>query len=222
MRPRCIPPITSTGKNRRKTPVLLNGLAHMSLGRYMSEMAKNRKNGEDYESWSVTKYAKSEFNRKSNKKPISHFCSDSDRKIGCLINTFDDYNEEGDFAISLQFDGIEFLSDVVTTYSDEPAQCSFLLPVSTIRKEKESYLLLTTIGDIFEYEVVRNIQHCCIGDCFMGHSKKAMSKTGEKEFCPNRLFRGEAYIPELMTIYDSTSMHVVLKNNCVIVTYKKN
>ena len=132
MRPRGIPPLTSTGKNRRKTPALLNGLAHMPLGRYMSEMAKIRKNEEDNESWSVAKYTKSDFTWKSKKETTKPFIYEPDRKITSSIDMVDDYNEDGDFAISLQFTGIEFLSDLVTTYSNESARHCFLIPVSYI------------------------------------------------------------------------------------------
>ena len=68
MRIRSIPPVTSTGGNRGKTKVHLDGLAHMSMGRYMSEMAKKRDSEEADTSWDITKFSKSDFNRKSEKK----------------------------------------------------------------------------------------------------------------------------------------------------------
>ena len=69
MRPRCIPPVTSTGRNRKRKPVLLHGLAHMSIGRYMSEMSHGIKKENDFESWNLTKHTKSDFNRKSKNRP---------------------------------------------------------------------------------------------------------------------------------------------------------
>ena len=137
------------------------------------------------------------------------------------MDLFEDYNEGGDFAIILQFNGIECLSDVFTTNTNELLQRSFLIPVSCRISEQGSYLLLTTTGDIFEYEVVRDIKLCCLGECFMGHTQKRITETGEKEFCPNRLFRDEAYIPKLLETYDSLTMHVELKDHRVIVTYKR-
>ncbi|MEI7980407.1 MAG: hypothetical protein WCI71_02055 [Bacteroidota bacterium] len=134
----------------------------------------------------------------------------------------ENYNEKGDFAISLRFNGVEILSDDIATYGGEGSRCSFLVPVFFVNREKESYLMLTTVGDIFEFEIVRDIRYCCIGDCFLGYTKKGTSETGEKEFCPNRLFRDEAYIPDLLTTYDSLSMNVVVADSRVIVTYKKN
>jgi len=218
MRIRSIPPITSTGKNRSIIPATLPGLAHMSIGRYMSERTKNRKE-EEYDSWDITKHAKSEFNRKSKNGISTSIIPIVERKIDCRIELIDDYNEEGDFAVVLKFNEIEFLSDNFTAYSNKSNQSSYFIPLF-YNNNNEYYLLLTTVGDIFEFEIVRDIDQCSIEDCFMGHAKKAISKTGEKEFCPNRLFRDEAYIPKLLEAYDSLSMNVVLKDNCVIVTYK--
>ena len=221
MKVRSIPPITSTGKNRRKTPALLQGLAHVSVGRYMFEMARSRKNEEGNEAWSVAKYARSEFNHKPEKKAKAPVHDDFEHRITCQAEMFEDYNADGDFAISLQFKGIEFSGTVVSTYADQHPRRCFMIPVSCKNIEKESYLLLTTIGDIFEYEVVRDVKQCCVGKCFMGHTEKRVTETGEKEFCPNRLFRDEAYIPKLLDAYDSLTMKVVIKDHCVIVTYKK-
>jgi len=218
---RSIPPITSTGRNRRQTSVPRNGLAYMSIGRYMSEMANNRRNENDHESWDISKYAKSDLNRKSNRKVTKPIRYDIDQKIDCITDMRDDYYPEGDFVISLRFTGIEFMSDVVTTFSDKLKRRSFLVPVFYKNSVKESFLLLTTVGDIFEYEVVNDISQCYIEECFMGHSKKGTTMNGEKEFCTNRLYRNEAYIPQLLHTYNSESMHVVIKDNCVLVTYQK-
>ncbi|MEI7500732.1 MAG: hypothetical protein WCK84_09830 [Bacteroidota bacterium] len=223
MKVRSIPPITSTGKTRRRSPALLNGLAHISLGRYMSEMSKIRKQEEEGDTWSVARYAKSEFNRKSTKKVPASGIYTSERKITCKTELIEDQNGSGDLVVCLQFDGIDFLAEQVTNYSYTygTTRCCFLVPVTYINKAKEFYLLMTTIGDIFEYEVVRDNEHCCKGECLLGNVKKGISSTGEKEFCPNRLFRGEAYIPELLHKYDPMSMQVAVTNNNVIVVYKK-
>lgn len=53
MRLRAIPTITSTGNNRRKAPTSLNGLAHMSLGRFISEREKSRRHEEGYDTWDL-------------------------------------------------------------------------------------------------------------------------------------------------------------------------
>jgi len=65
---RSIPPITSTGSNRRKISACFNGLAGMSIGRYIDK----KKSEEDDESWDITKHSKSDFNKIS---------SDSDQLI---------------------------------------------------------------------------------------------------------------------------------------------
>ena len=221
MKVRSIPPITSTGCNRRKPPSLLNGLAHISLGRYMSEMSRKRKNDDENDSWSTSKFSDSEFNRKAKNKIATPASPGFEKNIICSAEILKDYNNDGDFAISLRFQGIEFSGDAVASYENERAQRSFLIPVRYISGEIKSCLILTTFGDIFEYEVVRDVKNCSIGECFMGHTQKGITATGEKESCPNRLFRDEAYIPELLEKYDSMSMHVALIPQGVIVTYKK-
>jgi len=184
-------------------------------------MAKTGKNKEEDESWSISKYAKSEFNGKSKKKIAAPVAPDFSHQIACVVEMHEDHNPEGDFAITLQFQGISFPGDVVASHSNERTRRSYHIPVSYISSDKESFLLLTTIGDIFEYEVVRDIKQCCLGECLMEHIRKRTAETGEKEFCPNRLFRDEAYIPKLLEAYDSLTMQVELKNNRVIVTYKR-
>ena len=221
MRPRCIPPVTSTGKNRKRKPVLLHGLAHMSIGRYMSEMANDIKKENDIESWNLTKHAKSDFNRKSKNRPATPIVYINEQKISCNLIMTDDYNGEGDFAISLQFDGIELFTNTIADHFTESRMSSYLIPVSYQRGNKGSHLLLTTVGDIFEYEIVRDFDHCSMKDCFPGKAGKNISAICQKEFCPNRLFRDEAYIPELLQTYDSMSMNVGFKDACVVVTYKK-
>ena len=195
MRPRSIPPITSTGINRKKTSARLEGLAHMSLGRYMSEMSKNNKADEDGETFDLSKYTRSDFNKKSGKKTATTSRFDTrHEKIECIIDMLDDFNEEGDFAISLQFSGIEIAPGKFNRI-DNSNTCSYFTAVDY--NGKAAFLILTTIGDIFEYEVVSNIKNM------------------------DRFFGEEAYIPKLLYAYDSFSMNVELKNSCVIITYKK-
>ncbi len=133
----------------------------------------------------------------------------------------EEYNQEGDFAVKLQFEGIEYSKDVFSRCVSDKASCSFQIPVIHTIVAKGSYLLLTTIGDIFEYEIVRDIEQCCLGECHTKTATKATRETGAQEFCPNRLFRDEAYIPELLKSYDPSTMHASLEDNIVIVTYRK-
>jgi hypothetical protein len=196
MRTSCIPPITSTGSNRRRTPARLDGLAHVSIGRFMSEMERNRKTEDDNETWSVTKYARSDFNQKSKKEETTPYIYDTEQKINCITHTFDDYNEEGDFVITLEFSGFEFSGDTFNRIDFHNNTCCYFIPVRF--QGKEACLYLTTIGDIFEYEVV--------------------SYKGSV----TRFFSDEDFIPELLQTYDSSSMRVELAGNYIIITYKKN
>jgi len=69
---------------------------------------------------------------------------------------------------------------------------------------------------------MRDLNFCCGGKCIAGYSEKIKVETERKEFCPNRLFRDEIYLPQLMQVYDPLSMHVELKNHGVWITYQKN
>ena len=187
---RSIPPITSTGSNRRKTSVLFDGLSHMSIGRNISI---KRKSDDEDECWDITKYLKSDFNKKSKKKIATPFIYNAEQKIKSIIDVFYDYNDEGDIAIILEFSGFEFLRSRFNRIAGKNDICSFYIPVSY--QEKVSRLYLTTNGDIFEYNINKS---------------------------PDDLIYGEdIYIPELLQGYDSLSMTATLKNNWVIVTYKK-
>jgi hypothetical protein len=220
MRLRSIPPVTSTGNNRSKTPAPFRGLAQVSIGRYVSDRAKRMKNA-DENSWDVSRFARSEFNRKSGGKLPAPVISDTIRKINDSITLVDDYNEKGDFAILLQLHGITLLGDTFTTCSTESTRQIYFIPVLYNNKAVESYLLLSTAGDIFEYEIVRDINNCCTGSCFIGNPGKKISKPGDKEFCSNRLFRNEVFIPKLLETFNWRTMEVVIKDGCMIVTYKK-
>ncbi len=224
MRVRSIPPITSTGTNRRKSPAHLDGLAHMSIGRYMSEMAKNRKaDDEEGENWDIAKHTKNYFTQKTGKKAIKPTHYSAEKKIECVIKQYDSYNSEGDFAITLRFSEIEFLNEIHASNTIKSSQKSYFIPLLSENNENGSFLLLTTTGDIFEYEIVRDIKYCSCSDesCFAHSSKKGTSKPEEKELCPNRSFRDEVYIPSLLQDYDPLSMQVELSEGLVTITYKK-
>jgi len=189
MKLRSIPPITSTGSNR-KTSARFDGLAHMSIGRYMSI---KRKSEEDDESWDITKYSKSDFNKKSIKKITTPIIYDTEQKIKSIIDMFYNYNDEGDFAIILEFSGFEFLSSKFNRIDGNNDTRSYFIPI--YYKEKISRLYLTTTGDVFEYKINKTVD--------------------------DRLYGDNIYIPKLLQEYDSLSMTATLKNNWVIVTYKK-
>ena len=107
----------------------------------------------------------------------------------------DDYNEEGDFAISLNFNGLKFPGDKFRKIVQPDRYPGYFIPVNY--SGREVYLFITSVGDIFEYEVV---------NC---------------KSCVERLFSNEIFVPKLLGTYDSQSMNVVLRNDCVIVTFKR-
>ncbi len=224
MRVRSIPPITSTGTNRRKSPARLDGLAHMSIGRYMSEMAKNRKaDDEEGENWNIAKHTKNYFTPKPEKKIVKPVRFSTEQKTECVIKQHENYNSKGDFAITLLFSEIEFQNEIHASNTIKSAQRSYFIPLYSENNENGFFLLLTTTGDIFECEIVRDIKYCSCSDesCFVHAGKKTTSKPEVKELCPNRSFRDEVYIPSLLQDYDPLSMQVELTGGLVTITYKK-
>ena len=194
---RSIPPITSTGNKRRKEPARLDGLAHMSLGRYIAErrgssfgMGSMERDSED--SWDVSKHI---YNKKPERKPARTICYEP--KIKCITDVIEDFNSDRDLGVILQFRGFKFLSNTFAKGKKDYGSnsCVYFIPVSY--KGKEAYLILSTTGDIFESEVV-------------------LQRKGV-----NQLFSDEIYIPELMETYNSLSMEVIKKNGLTIISYKR-
>lgn len=193
---RSIPPITATGSERRKKPARLQGLGHMSLGRYLAER-RGEGFGGGMGSMQGGSYDISQHVVKKSKIKPKITAVNYDPKIECISDVIEDYNSEGDLGVVLDFKGLEFLSDTFNKskkYSGEDA-CVYFTPVSF--KNKEARLMLSTRGDIFESEVVPQ--------------RKGV----------NQIFSDEAHIPELTEAYDPLSMEVIQKNGLTIISYKK-
>ncbi|NVO02709.1 MAG: hypothetical protein HXX09_08370 [Bacteroidetes bacterium] len=190
MRGRGIPPITSTGSNRNSTPARFDGLAHMSLGRYMS---LNKRSEENDDSWSVPKFSKSDFNLKSKQEVAKPKSDKKEQKIKSIVDVLDNYNEDGDLAIIIEFSGFEFSNTTFTKVDCKSDSSSFSIPINY--KEKESQLFITTSEGFFKYRIKKSQYNC--------------------------LYKDDIFIPKLLKEYDSLSMTATLKNNWIIVTYKK-
>jgi len=183
---RSIPPITSTGSKIKNHSAPLSGLANISIGRYMSEIKKKNEDNDDQD-FNIGKYSKSEFNKKTPEKHQSP-CKDIEIKpIICDKSILKDK----ELKIVLEFSGFNFLQN---SFKYLETTKSFFIP---IEYKEDSYLTLTTSGDIFEYEI--NYKECNF----------------------NRYHRDEIYIPELLTIYDSSTMYATLKDNKIIISYRK-
>jgi hypothetical protein len=184
-----IPPITATGKERRKKPARLQGLGHMSLGRYLAERrgegfggGMGNMQGSSYDiSQHIVKQAKSK------PKPAT---VRYESEIGCIPDIIEGYPSDEHLGVILEFKGLHFLSDTFTEHKGV-----YFTPVSF--KNKEARLMLSTMGDILESEVVPQ----------------------RKEI--NQIFSDETHIPKLTETYDPSSMEVVRKNGLIIISYKK-
>lgn len=180
---RSIPPITSTGSRVRNTSAPLSGLANISIGRYMSEMKKKNEKDDNFD---ITKFSKSDFNKKTPSKSTSNIKYEKSEPINCDKTII----KEKELKVTLEFSGFNFLQE---KFKYLEATESFFIPVDY---KEDSYLTLTTNGDIIEFEIIY------------------------KEYNFNRSYRDEIYIPELVKIYKST-MNVTLEDKKVIITYKK-
>jgi hypothetical protein len=161
----------------------LAGLANISIGRYMSEMKKRE---EDEDSFDIKKFSKSDFNKKSTetkKSTIYEF-----EPIDCNKTVI----KEDDLSIILEFSGIKFSQ---SKFKFLEATNTFFITVDY--KEKGSYLTLSTIEDIFEFNVFY------------------------REFDTDRIYRDELYIPELLNKYKDRTMNMKIEgDNKIIIEYR--
>lgn len=189
---RSIPPITSTGNKRRKDPARLDGLAHMSLGRYIAERRGSSFSTGNIErdSWDISKH----IYKKPERKPTRTIRYEP--KIECITDVIEDFNSDGDLGVILQFRGLEFLSDTFTKSKRDYGSNSCVYYASVNYKWNKADLILSTKENIFE-------------------SKVQLQKGG------NQLFSDESYIPKIMETYNPLSMEVIQKNGLIIISYKR-
>ncbi len=119
-------------------------------------------------------------------------------KIECISDIVEDYNGDGDLGVILQFRGFGFLGESFTKSRNDYGQNTCIYYICVRYGNKEAFLILSTIGDILESEVVPQ--------------KKGV----------NQLFSDEIHIPELTAVYDPSSMGVVQRNGLILVSYKQN
>lgn len=190
---RSIPPITATGSERRKKPARLQGLGHMSLGRYLAE-----RRGEGFgggtgfqgSSYDISQHVVKKAKNKPRTTTIRY-----EPKIECISDVIEGYNSDGDLGIILEFKGLNFLNEDFTKKLSGKNECVYHSPVSF--RNKEALLILSTAGNVLEYEVLPQRRGA------------------------NQLFSDKAHVPKLTEAYDPLSMEVLQKNGLIIVNYKK-
>ena len=140
-KPRSIPPITSTARTVKNPNARLAGLANMSLGRYMSERKHENDEENDFD---ITKYSKSEFNKKSEiKKEIYHISP----KI--ISHNIDIYDENDKFTIILEFIGFNYLSSEFIKINDN--EFNYHIPINFNENKTNLNLILTE--NTLEYKI---------------------------------------------------------------------
>lgn len=184
---RSIPPITSTGSQRRK----VRRISTMPIGGTISiGRPTTSRNIRREEPWDISRH---EYKRPKKVQTFPVY----EPRIGLTSNIIEDYNGDGDLGVLLQFSGISFLRDAFSKSKRDYGQNSCVYYTSVRFREKEALLMLSTLDDILEFEVVPQ--------------RKGI----------NQLFREEAYIPKLAETYDPLSMEVKQRNGIVTISYKQ-
>ena len=151
MRKSSIPTITSTGRNRVRNPSApLSGLANISIGRYMSEI-KKRNESEDKDSFDFSKFAKADYNQKSQNKPMSPIINDID-----MIESAVTITENGKITVIIQFTGVEFSGSTIFDKIN-----------NTATTNSNMILHLSTTGDILDYSITRGDKNLYINELFI-------------------------------------------------------
>ncbi len=135
---RSIQPRTSTSNRVLNPNAKLSGLAHMSIGRYMSQ--QNREENH----WNVPTYETiTPPKPKIQPKIIPN-------KIECIIEKMENYDCNDGYSISLDFKGICFKNN--TFKKSSKSDNSYYIEITY--NNKDVYLFITTTSDIFEIEIV--------------------------------------------------------------------
>ena len=195
---RSIPPKTSTGLKKIKCPRLSNGLnlsllgedtliRREELGREVSKVKESSTRGP----WNISEHIYKKVERKSRKVVYHH------KSIECIADIIENYNDRGDLGAILEFHGISFLNDDFIRSKKNYGENTCVYYTLISYRGKNVFLILSTIEDILEYEIVPK--------------KKGLDK----------IFSDKVCIPELIKIYNPRSMEVTQKNMFVLVNYKK-
>ena len=136
------------------------------------------------------------FKKPTGEKSINPLVIPENQRIMWQVEIIEDYNNAGDLGLIVQFSGISFMSTFVFERSRHNYGSDsrvFYAPVEY--KNGQAFLILSTLGDIFESQVVSRM----------------------KDVHP--FFREEIYYPPLLTFYDPTSMRISYNNGLIIVSY---
>ena len=169
------------------------GLAHVSLGRYMSERRGSsfRTRDTDDDSWKLSEHVFKKTGAKSTR--AIHY----ELEIECTKDVIEDFNSKGDLGVILQFKGFNFFGNQFTKHERdcEPNLCVYSIPINY--KEKDAELILSTQGNVLESKVQLR----------MGDSKS--------------LFSDKTVIQETIETYNPLSMDVKQTNGVTIISYKR-
>lgn len=195
---RSIPPITSTGRQRREQPARLEGLANMSLGRWISEKRGSfggRAGEQARDSWDPSKHL---YKRPERRKPLPGPVRYEPR-AEYLMDIVRGYDTKGNLGVLLQFRGLRFLEGTFTQSRKSYGEDARVFYTRVEYSGREAFLILSTMGDILELEVVP--QRKGIGRLF-----------DDEVFIPT-------HIPKFLERYDPSSMEVVLRNGLIVIDY---
>jgi len=186
------------GKGEANGKASHSHLKGKSLGRYLSERRDGSSGGGNMggNSGNLFDVDKCQYERPKRKRKSVIRCESG---IEWDVGVFEP--EEGDLELTVQFEGLSFLGDKFTKGKKDYGKdsCVYFVPVHYKKgvRGKDAYLFLSTMGDIFQCDVVP-----------------------EKKMV-NSLFSDERHIPSLTEGYDPLSMKICLKNDIVSVGYSE-
>lgn len=180
-----------------KREVALRQRASLSLlGLDIGGMMRPKSEGENYDpqnSWDISKHV---YKKPKRIHPATTIIPD-EPKIERISDISVDYNSDGDLGVILEFKGLNFLEGTFTKNGNYDGQNGHVYSTPVSYRNKKAFLLLSTIGDILESEVVP-----------------------QKEGI-DQLFSDEIHIPELTSVYDASSMGAALTNGIIVISYKR-
>lgn len=188
---RSIPPHTMMYPSVALRPITIG------IGRGLGNASRIPQRGARAEAapdWNVEKYVYHKPQKRE--KPRHPFLYQEDGRITWSAEIVEDYDIAGDLGVILEFAGIKGLTRVSFLRGRRDYGPDTTVFYSQIRYQgKKALLMLATIGDILESQVVPN----------------------QKDIAP--FFQDELYLPQLMMTHDPASMAVRQHNGLITVSY---
>ena len=190
-------------RGQTQASVRLGGTS-LGIGGLGTGVPRQSRSGREY-SFDVRPYVPPKPDRKKSSRPVAP----EKERITCQVEIHDNFTDAdgGNLGLVMKFSGITFPNASVfkksIRYSD-PDRYRYVFYTPVRYDNGQAFLILSTDGDIFEYQVVPQTK-----------DKVPFFQKDE-----DRFFQDEFNLTELLPLYDPTSMKPSYNNGLVIVSYK--